>query len=108
VLTERDVFVPKIFTPSQGDAWVVGQKYNVTWDTSTAPSQITNTNGRIFLRKGDKTLTNEPLAQDFDILLGHYEVATPAVTPGDDYRVVLFGNSGNWSPQFSIRENSAS
>ncbi|TFK52277.1 hypothetical protein OE88DRAFT_1657452 [Heliocybe sulcata] len=44
-----------------------------------------------------------PIASNFSILLGRYEVHIPQnTTPGDDYAVVLFGDSGNYSPTFTI------
>ncbi|PFH51504.1 hypothetical protein AMATHDRAFT_115953, partial [Amanita thiersii Skay4041] len=98
----RDVYVPKILTPTKGDTWVIGQKRNVTWDISNPPSQITNRNGQIYLRKGDRTFMNFTLASGFDILLGSMEVEVPNVTPDCDYRIVLFGDSGNWSDKIRI------
>ncbi|KAK0446503.1 uncharacterized protein EV420DRAFT_1569638 [Desarmillaria tabescens] len=97
-----DVFVPHITSPTAGDTWVPGSTYTVTWDTSNAPSQITNENGAIFLRKGSKTQT-PALASGFSILDGAVNVTVPeSTTFGDDYVVVLFGDSGNWSGRFSI------
>ncbi|KAM6502257.1 hypothetical protein JOM56_002234 [Amanita muscaria] len=98
----RDVYVPPILTPKAGDVWVIGEKRTVTWDTSNPPQSITNKIGEIYLREGDKTLLDSPLAQGFDILLGTMEVTVPNVTPGNDYMIVLMGDSGNWSPPFSI------
>ncbi|KAF8893774.1 hypothetical protein BD779DRAFT_1797777 [Infundibulicybe gibba] len=101
-ITKRDVFVPPITSPENGDAWVVGQTVQVTWDTSNAPTQITNPKGKIYLRKAEMTLLNVVLAEGFDILLGAINVTVPAVAPDSDYRVVLMGDSGNFSPFFSI------
>lgn len=60
------------------------------------------------------------LASDFDILLGRIEIKVPSVPPSNDYRIVreydvpewrippadtpraVFGDSGNWSPEFTI------
>ncbi|CAL1712673.1 unnamed protein product [Somion occarium] len=80
----------------------VGTKQNVTWDTSDAPTQITNPIGRIILSKGGLLDLDNPLADGFDILLGEFEVTVPDVEPADDYAIVLFGDSGNASPQFTI------
>ncbi|KAF5362760.1 hypothetical protein D9758_011685 [Tetrapyrgos nigripes] len=100
-----DVFTPAITSPKAGDVWIVGEKRNVTWDTSSPPSQITNPNGRILLRKGETT-TNVVLASNFSILLGTVEVEVPKVfLDADDYSVVLFGDSGNFSPKFTIEHN---
>jgi hypothetical protein len=61
------------------------------------------------------------MADGFDILLGRIEVTVPWVFDGDDYQIVrkythlsasnsfihtdmsVFGDSGNFSPKFSIR-----
>ncbi|SJL03147.1 uncharacterized protein ARMOST_06493 [Armillaria ostoyae] len=97
-----DVYVPRITSPNAGDTWVSGSTYTVTWDTSDAPAQITNQQGAIFLRKGSKTQT-PALASGFSILDGATNVTVPeTATIGDDYVVVLFGDSGNWSGKFSI------
>ncbi|CAL1712674.1 unnamed protein product [Somion occarium] len=98
----RDVFVPPITLPKEGTVWKVGTKQNVTWDTSDAPTQITNPIGRIILSKGGLLDLDNPLADGFDILLGEFEVTVPDVEPADDYAIVLFGDSGNASPQFTI------
>ncbi|KAG7450889.1 uncharacterized protein BT62DRAFT_928177 [Guyanagaster necrorhizus] len=98
-----DVFVPQITSPTAGDTWVVGSNYTVTWDTSDAPAQITNEQGEIYLRKGSKT-QSPALASGFSILDGAVNVIVPETTTvGDDYYVVLFGDSGNWSGEFSIK-----
>ncbi|KAI8982931.1 hypothetical protein BD414DRAFT_443140 [Trametes punicea] len=100
-LEKRDVFVPPVLYPHAGTVWTKGQRHNVTWDTSNAPVNITNKVGTILLRKGDLT-TPLVLASGFDILLGRIEVTVPWVLPDSDYSVVLFGDSGNFSPQFTI------
>ncbi|KAI0697319.1 hypothetical protein C8T65DRAFT_26541 [Cerioporus squamosus] len=99
---KRDVFVPPVLYPHAGTVWTNGQTHNVTWDTSDAPEQITNRQGFILLRKGDLA-TPVVLASGFDILLGRIEVTLPkSLLTGDDYSLVLFGDSGNFSPQFTI------
>jgi hypothetical protein len=98
----RDVFVPQVLYPKSGTWWTVGQRHNVTWDISSPPAQITNPVGKIYLRKGQATLLEHTLASDFDITIGRTEITVPDVLPGDDYAVVLFGDSGNFSPVFTI------
>ncbi|KAJ6511643.1 hypothetical protein DFH09DRAFT_1198206 [Mycena vulgaris] len=100
-LETRDVYVPPVTYPHNGTVWTVGQRHNVTWDTTNPPVHITNGIGRIMLRKGDLT-TPVILQENFSILLGRIEVKVPWVEDGDDYRVVLFGDSGNFSPYFTI------
>ncbi|MER8102813.1 GPI anchored serine-threonine rich family protein [Kitasatospora sp. NPDC094016] len=100
--SRRDVYVPRILSPRAGAVWRVGERVDVTWDVSDPPAQITNRTGSIALRVGGVTLLDRVLASDFDILLGRMEVTVPDVPPGDDYRVVLSGDSGNWSEPFTI------
>ncbi|KAI0657336.1 hypothetical protein C8Q70DRAFT_1003911 [Cubamyces menziesii] len=101
-LAVRDVFVPPVTYPHAGTVWKVGQHHNVTWDTSNAPAQITNKVGKVVLAKGGILDYEHPLAKDFDILRGHIEVKVPNVEPGHDYTIVLFGDSGNDSAEFTI------
>ncbi|MBO1419655.1 GPI anchored serine-threonine rich family protein [Streptomyces sp. FH025] len=98
----RDVYVPRILSPRAGEVWRSGERVEVTWDVSDPPRQITNRTGSVLLRVGERTLDCPVLAEDFDILRGHVEVTVPNVPPGDDYRIVLFGDSGNFSEPFTI------
>ncbi|KAF8877013.1 hypothetical protein CPB85DRAFT_1220096 [Mucidula mucida] len=97
----RDVFVPPVLTPDAATSWTVNSTVTVTWDVSSPPAQITNKLGSIRLRKADRALPLV-LADGFDILLGEIEVTVPWVVAGTDYSIVLFGDSGNWSQNFSI------
>jgi len=101
VLEKRDVFVPPVLYPHAGTVWTVGQRHNVTWDTSNHPVNITNKIGVILLRKGG-IATPIILGNGFNILLGRIEVTVPWVLDGSDYQIVLFGDSGNFSPVFTI------
>ncbi|KAF8867921.1 hypothetical protein CPB84DRAFT_1810441 [Gymnopilus junonius] len=101
VLEQRDVFVPPVTFPKKSTIWHVGERQHVLWDTTRHPINITNKVGRIFLRKGEFT-TPLILANDFDILLGRIGVTVPWVEDGQDYQVVVFGDSGNFSPYFTI------
>ncbi|KAF7431220.1 hypothetical protein PC9H_006941 [Pleurotus ostreatus] len=97
----QDVFVPHIESPKLGDVLVVGDSLTVTWDTSNAPENITNTEGRVMLRQGPVTFPFY-LARGFSILKGSVTFTVPDVVPSDQYQLVLFGDSGNFSPPFSI------
>ncbi|KAK7056958.1 hypothetical protein VNI00_002676 [Paramarasmius palmivorus] len=81
-LTKRDVYVPPLIQPSSGTVWCIGQNYNVTWDTSNPPAQITNKQGSIVLGKDSRLLLDHYLAKGFDILSGSTEVTCPDVAPG--------------------------
>jgi len=101
-LDARDVFVPHITSPHAGTIWKVGEHYKVTWDTSNAPKHITNSKGKLLLADNGIQDVDKPLAQNFEILQGHVVVKVPKVKPGKNYAVVLIGDSGNLSPQFTI------
>ncbi|KAL0955950.1 hypothetical protein HGRIS_002134 [Hohenbuehelia grisea] len=116
----RDVYVPPILYPKKGTVWAARSRHNVTWDVSSPPKQITNRFGSIMLRKNDLTApsTSRPalslahhgpkqflsvyIARGFDIKLGRYEITVPDALSGNDYQIVLFGDSGNFSPKFTI------
>ncbi|KAI1786959.1 hypothetical protein LXA43DRAFT_1184813 [Ganoderma leucocontextum] len=97
----QDVYVPPVLSPTTGTVWTIGERQNVTWDVSDPPVNITNPQGLILLRK-DNTPTPVILQNGFDILLGSIEITVPWVVDGSDYSVVLFGDSGNVSPDFTI------
>ncbi|KIK67385.1 hypothetical protein GYMLUDRAFT_37498 [Collybiopsis luxurians FD-317 M1] len=103
---KRDVFVPQILSPKGGESWVVGQTQSIIWNVSSPPAQITNPVGQILLRKGGST-QNVTLAGNFSILAGNVSFIVPCVTPDDDYSIILFGDSGNLSPVFSIVRDNA-
>lgn len=98
----RDVFVPPIIYPKSGVVWIAGQHHNVTWETDGAPVNITNGIGRVYLANNTIIDLDHPLAIGFDILDGRVSVQVPSVPTGQNYSLVLFGDSGNYSPQFTI------
>ncbi|KAI8968073.1 hypothetical protein BD414DRAFT_506494 [Trametes punicea] len=103
-----DVINPVVMSPKAGDVWHIGTIQNVTWDTSGISPSDANHTGLILLGfiEGDSTDehldTKHPLAVNFPIGAGSVIVEVPDVTPRDDYVVVLFGDSGNTSPKFTI------
>ncbi|KAJ4478461.1 hypothetical protein J3R30DRAFT_3280593 [Lentinula aciculospora] len=98
-----DVWAPKIISPNATTVWAEGQQYNVTWDTSDAPVNISN--GAAVRLGKDKVLTNTTLASGFDLRQGWVTITCPSdVIPGDDYSIILFGDSGDQSEQFTITE----
>ncbi|KAK0188603.1 hypothetical protein F5146DRAFT_1055934 [Armillaria mellea] len=96
----RDVYDPPITSPNANTVWTVNTTQTVTWDTSNPPAQITNPIGSIRLRKDGATFLT--LASGFDILLGEFEVTVPDVAESSEYIIVLMGDSGNFSPEFTI------
>ncbi|KAF9453096.1 hypothetical protein P691DRAFT_801952 [Macrolepiota fuliginosa MF-IS2] len=103
-VSPRDVFVPPLMSPAAGAVWKVGKTYEITWDTSKAPGQITNPVGRLILAHNSRLMNLEhPLAQGFSILAGKLNVTIPKNTaPGNKYQLVLMGDSGNYGATFSI------
>ncbi|KIN99604.1 hypothetical protein M404DRAFT_154737 [Pisolithus tinctorius Marx 270] len=100
-LQKRDVFVPPVLDPHQETVWYVGQQAEVVWDTSNAPAQITNSEGQIYLVVNNLIDFDYLLANDFNILDGSVMVTVPDVPTGI-YAIVLFGDSGNFSQNFTI------
>ncbi|TFY71067.1 hypothetical protein EVG20_g1926 [Dentipellis fragilis] len=63
----------------------------------------------LFACEADSILSaDNPLADDFDLHSGTVEITVPNVASGTNYIVVLFGDSGNASPQFTISGGSSS
>jgi len=100
----RDVWDPQILSPNSSTVWVVGQTYNVTWNTTDAPEHITNSIGRVVLATNGSEDYENPLAANFSILLGSIPITVPNIEPGSDYAIVLFGDSGNFSPTFNVTD----
>ncbi|KAI0086945.1 hypothetical protein BDY19DRAFT_868640, partial [Irpex rosettiformis] len=107
----RDVWNPKITSPTSSTVWRKGSVVTVTWDTSDAPRYPTNIQGKIYLGHMHDGETNEhldishPLAESVDLTRGSAQVTVPSsnsVSPGADYIIVLMGDSGNHSPKFAI------
>ncbi|PIL28293.1 hypothetical protein GSI_09581 [Ganoderma sinense ZZ0214-1] len=95
------IFNPPVTYPTAGTVWTVGQNLNVTWDLSNAPQNVTDTEGLILLRKSGVT-TPLILQHNFSIFDGAVTIAVPLVVEGDDYSIILMGDSGNVSPDFTI------
>ncbi|KAI0720579.1 hypothetical protein C8T65DRAFT_567529 [Cerioporus squamosus] len=105
-----DVFSPAITAPHAGDKWTVDSIQTVTWDNASIPPANQNQSGLILLgyvQDGqlDEHLDIEhPLASNFPLTAGAVNVTVPNVQARDDYVVVLFGDSGNASPKFTISQ----
>ncbi|KAJ6585179.1 hypothetical protein B0H19DRAFT_1016228 [Mycena capillaripes] len=107
-LSRRGVYSPPITKPDASTRWARGTEVTVTWSTSDIPQSITNSKGRLLLGYLKAGSSNEhldldhPLAEGFDIRDGHRTVQVPDVTPRHTYVLVLMGDSGNRSPEFTI------
>ncbi|KAJ7073395.1 hypothetical protein B0H15DRAFT_869183 [Mycena belliarum] len=101
-----DVFVPRITAPAAGTVWTSRTQQNVTWDVSGAPASISN-EALLMLRKGELTAPFI-LAKGFDLRAGSLEITVPYVLTDSDYSLVLFGDSGNFGPVFTIQSDTDS
>lgn len=105
---QLDVISPAITYPTTGTVWTAGSTKNVTWDASSVPADKTNMTG--LLLYGQKYNNSEnlnihgPLAADFPLSQGWVEVKVPSINPLHMFQciLVLFGDSGNASPEFTI------
>ncbi|KAH7885661.1 hypothetical protein F5I97DRAFT_1130267 [Phlebopus sp. FC_14] len=108
--TELIVWNPMITSPQFGDVWVAGCTQNVTWLTDNIPDEKKNATGLLLLgyyaNNSENLDIKHPLASGFPIAWGYVQITVPAnLTRGDNYTVVLFGDSGNASPAFTIEPN---
>lgn len=103
-LETRDVWDPRMTYPTKGTVWESGKTYTVKWETKDAPVNITGggNDGRITLRSGDFE-TPILLAWNVHLRDGHAKVKVPEVYTASDYSLVLWGDSGNWGQQFTIK-----
>ncbi|GLB45469.1 putative ser-Thr-rich glycosyl-phosphatidyl-inositol-anchored membrane family protein [Lyophyllum shimeji] len=108
-LSRRTVYNPEITSPTAGTTWTIGSQVTVTWDVSGIPQDHRTAKSRVVLGWIEPGELNEhldlehPLAQDFPVGQGQASFVVPEVQPRDNYVVVVFGDSGNHSPPFSIR-----
>ncbi|KZT09363.1 uncharacterized protein LAESUDRAFT_723106 [Laetiporus sulphureus 93-53] len=111
-LKPRDVADPPITSPDANTVWTAGENVTVTWNTSSIPSSVTNSQGKVvlgYLTSDSENLNiNSPLASEFPITAGQVSFVVPSVPTGNNYIVALFGDSGNISPEFTIIGTSSS
>ncbi|KAI0289170.1 hypothetical protein BC826DRAFT_1032862 [Russula brevipes] len=100
----RLVISPHITSPTESTVWHPSDQVTVTWDTSMIPAEG-NFPGMLVLGHPEGDSENldvdHPLAQDFSLRAGSVGFTVPGVKPMSNYIVVLFGDSGNASPQFA-------
>ncbi|KAJ7288152.1 hypothetical protein C8J57DRAFT_1706653 [Mycena rebaudengoi] len=110
---QLEVISPAIIWPAADVKWAPGSTHNVTWNTSMVPEKFCNNTGTLllgYITPATKTTPysenlniSHPLATGFRMGTGHTAVTIPKDTRcRANYVVVLFGDSGNISPQFSI------
>ncbi|KAF8469389.1 hypothetical protein DFH94DRAFT_221890 [Russula ochroleuca] len=105
--SEDIVVSPSIFEPAAGASWQISTTQYVKWQTSNIPQSARNYTGSIVLGFDDGTGSENldyenPLAHGFLLTSGGHPVTVPNVSPNNTYFVVLFGDSGNKSPHFTI------
>ncbi|KAJ4481964.1 hypothetical protein J3R30DRAFT_3286814 [Lentinula aciculospora] len=103
-LATRDVYIPHITAPDTNTTWKCGEIGKVTWDDSRRPENVTNPEGIVVLRKEGLEDTEHPLASGFSTVDSQsVSFKIPGVPTRNDYQIVLFGDSGNFSPVFTIK-----
>ncbi|KIK57145.1 hypothetical protein GYMLUDRAFT_46377 [Collybiopsis luxurians FD-317 M1] len=109
LLAARDVYNPHITSPVADTTWTCGENATVTWDGSNVPAQVTNSKGVVLLVELNGRLNiSKPLASGFDVVDTHsVSFPVPQVPSGHGYSIVLMGDSGNKSGNFTIRCDSA-
>jgi len=111
-LVSRDVVSPPITSPTATTVWYVGQTQTVTWSTTDLPVNQTNPVGMLVLgywyNNSENLMLDTPLATNLNYSVGQAQITVPNVPTGSDYIVVLFGDSGNASPEFTILNDASS
>ncbi|KAG1822875.1 uncharacterized protein BJ212DRAFT_1263479 [Suillus subaureus] len=98
---------PTILSPTQFTIWPSGSTQTVTWATNNIPEEKLNSTGLLLLGYMENNSENldikHPLAVNFPIISGGVTVTVPEnATVRGNAIVVLFGDSGNASPEFAI------
>lgn len=111
-LPARDVVAPPITSPTASTVWNVGDTQTVTWSTANLPTNVTNPDGMLILgyvaNGSENLMLQSPLATNLSYSVGQAQITVPSVPTGNNYIVVLFGDSGNTSPQFTITNGASS
>ncbi|KAF7791405.1 hypothetical protein EIP86_002419 [Pleurotus ostreatoroseus] len=104
---EFDVYTPSISAPNASTIWQPGETQVVTWSTADLDDTGKEAVGYLLLGYLENDSENldikHPLATGFHLGDGQTTVTVPNVPTRDDYIVVLLGDSGNTSPQFTIQ-----
>ncbi|KAJ6621845.1 hypothetical protein B0H10DRAFT_2016042 [Mycena sp. CBHHK59/15] len=103
----RTVYAPPITSPTADTVWTVGEVETVTWNATGIPAGVTGMIMLGYLTPGNEHL-NQTLASGFNLTDEQVKVTVPAVVSRTNYIVVLFGDSGNTSPEFTIQGSSSS
>ncbi|KAF7299612.1 hypothetical protein HMN09_00966600 [Mycena chlorophos] len=113
---ELIVVSPQITSPKAGDVWPAGSTQTCTWKTNNIPPAAAGQYGALMLghvteytasdgtkQENENIDMQHPMAMNFRLMDGNVTFVVPSTTPPrNDYRLVLFGDSGNLSPPFAI------
>ncbi|TFY55399.1 hypothetical protein EVJ58_g8274 [Rhodofomes roseus] len=108
ILWSADIQSPNVFS-----VWPVGSTQTIKWDPSQVPQTAANHTGIVLLgyyeddseNLDTRASSRRPRSwRGFQIADGQVDITVPNVTERNDYIVVLFGNSGNASPTFTIKQ----
>ncbi|KAH8114372.1 hypothetical protein DFH11DRAFT_210849 [Phellopilus nigrolimitatus] len=106
------VYNPTITSPLSGTVWNGGEKQQVTWSVADIPDEEKNSTGTLLIGYLENDSENlniaQPLATGFKLTDAAVSITVPTVAERTDYIVVLFGDSGNASPQFTIHNGTTS
>lgn len=107
VQIEAIIVNPRIIIPTNETIWYAGCDADIAWDTLQIVPNVTETHGPIMLGFIVPLSINEhlffTLVPDTDLTTGSAHITVPNVPTRNDYIVVVFGDSGNASPLFTIR-----
>ncbi|KAJ7016205.1 hypothetical protein C8F04DRAFT_1056442 [Mycena alexandri] len=111
---ELVVISPNITYPTEAVSWPAGSTQTVTWDITRIPPEAVNNKAMLLLGhytttwdadgnevKSENLDIKHPLATGFNITTGSKVITVPDTTPGKNYIIVLFGDSGNVSSRNS-------
>ncbi|CAO1618397.1 unnamed protein product [Sympodiomycopsis kandeliae] len=109
-IAEREVINCQITNPTNSDNWSAGAPSEVTWDKScVADPKFQEYTGTLVLgysEAGSESLNlnvEHPLADGFKLKDGYVDFTLPSDIPTKStYFVVLMGDSGNKSEEFTI------
>jgi len=106
---ELIVVSPQITQPNASTVWDTGSTQDVEWDTTRIPPEAKNYTGTILLGHFEEGSDSEhlewqnPLAVGFRLTDGKAKILVPPEYYGTTYFVVLIGDSGNRSDNFTIQ-----
>ncbi|EPT05155.1 hypothetical protein FOMPIDRAFT_43002 [Fomitopsis schrenkii] len=99
-----------ITSPHFLSIWEAGSTQTISWIVNKVPQTGPTAQGKALLGYAENDSENldldNPLATGFLIGDGNVTFTVPDVPYRSDYIVVLFGNSGNSSPTFTIMPKS--